>query len=127
MKGRKRGPKFKDPVDNKKKTISLRVTEQLNHFLDTRVLELRAVADNKRGIDKTWLMLRLMELGQDWLASWHLDVETDYEEWLVKEIAKFEKKRKPTEKDEGYLMGLHFALTKFYEYKEIVCKIGEEK
>jgi len=114
-----------DPVDVKSKTVSLRITDMLNHFLETRVLELRAVAENKRGIDKSWLMLRLMELGQDWLASYHLGQETDYEDWLRQEISKREK-NKNSELNEGFLQGLIWAHTKFEEYEELVCKIGGE-
>jgi len=123
----------KDPVDVKVRTVSLRITDQLNHYLDTRVLELRAVAESKKGLDKSWLMLRLMELGQDWLAAFHLGQPTDFEEWMAKEVAAQQKLLRKAEKDKdeaaiqyqkGVVDGMLNAHKLFEEYEELVCKIG---
>jgi len=122
-----------DP-EYKSKTISMRMTEELNHFLDTRVLELRTVAESKKGLDKSWLMLRLMELGQDWLAAWHLGQPTDYEEWILKEIKKTERERKKDSTDlekssfyEGKMEGLLIAHRLFDEYETLICQIGDSE
>ena len=127
----------------KVKTVSMRMTEALNHFLDTRVMELRKIAENKKNLDKTWLMLRLMELGQDWLASYHLGIPTDYEEWLLKEIIATERQLKKASKKPGHepivsnfeevaelkgkLAGLKKAHELFDQYEELICAIGDDE
>lgn len=116
----------------RKKTVSMRVTEQLNHFLDIRVLELKAVAESKKGIDKSWLMLRLMELGQDWLAAWHLGQPTDFEIWVEKEIKNIDKQLKKAKGEEkvrleGVREGLLVSFKLFDQYEKLICEIGGEK
>lgn len=120
----------KDPEDRKSKIVNLRVTEAINHYLEVRVSELKKIAETgKKHIDKSWLVLRLMELGQDWMASYHLGQPTDFEEWIIKEIDTRERKIKKVKdpREEGFVEGLKYALTLFEKYEELICGIGEEE
>ena len=116
--------------------ITMRVPDEVLQFITTKTLEAQIVSETPTMVSRTWTMLTLMELGQDWFNVHYLGLTTVLEAFLEKQCKaagashrKFAK-AKEDEVKVAYQLGraeaFGEALQAYQEYQEMICKDEEE-